>query len=71
MLASLILHFVAWVIGALEAWIGPRLMGYPLTVRGALGPEGLVSVARGVIFFVLLNAGVQEGAYVLIGNLLG
>lgn len=56
---------------ALEAWIGLRLMGHPLTVPAALILESLVSAARGVIFFVPLNAGVQEGAYVLIGSLLG
>jgi glycosyltransferase 2 family protein len=70
-LASVLLHLVAWVVGAMEAWIGLRLMGYPLTVTGALILESLVSAARGVIFFVPLNAGVQEGAYLLIGSLLG
>ena len=70
-LVSILLHLVAWVVGAAEAWIGLRLMGYPLTVTGALILESLVAAARGVIFFIPLNAGIQEGAYVLIGSLLG
>lgn len=70
-LASLLLHLLAWIVGALEAWIGLRLMGYPIAVNDALILESLVSAARGVIFFVPLNAGVQEGAYLLIGSLLG
>jgi glycosyltransferase 2 family protein len=70
-LVSILLHLGAWAAGATEAWIGLRLMGYPLTIPAALILESLVSAARGVIFFVPLNAGIQEGAYVLIGSLLG
>jgi glycosyltransferase 2 family protein len=70
-MASILLHFAAWVVGAAEGWIGLRLMGHPLTITGALILESLVSAARGVVFFVPLNAGVQEGAYVLVGSLLG
>jgi hypothetical protein len=70
-LASLLLHLLAWIVGALEAWIGLRLMGCPLAVSDALILESLVSAARGVIFLVPLNAGVQEGAYLRIGSLLG
>jgi putative membrane protein len=70
-ITSILLHLVAWVVGAMEAWIGLRLMGYPLTIADALILESLVAAARGVLFFVPLNAGIQEGAYVLIGGLLG
>ena len=70
-LASVLLHLAGWMVGALEAWIGLRLMGHPLSVAGVLALESLVAAARSVIFFVPLNAGVQEGAYVLLGGLLG
>ncbi|MGH8296360.1 MAG: hypothetical protein ACRETZ_12840 [Steroidobacteraceae bacterium] len=46
-------------------------MGHPLGVAGVLVIESLVSATRSVTFFVPLNAGVQEGAYILVGSLLG
>lgn len=70
-LGSVLLHLTAWVVGGLEAWIGVRLMGHSLNVAEALVMESLVAATRSVTFFVPLNAGVQEGAYVLVGRLLG
>jgi putative membrane protein len=70
-LTSIAVHLVAWVVGALEAWIGLWLMGHPLGISDVLVMESLVSATRSVIFFVPLAAGVQEGAYVLIGALVG
>ena len=70
-LGSLLLHLVAWVVGALEAWIGLRLMGHPLSVAGVLVLESLIAATRSFTFFIPLDAGVQEGAYVLVGSLVG
>lgn len=70
-LGSVLLHFAAWIVGALEAWIGLRLMGHPLEVAEVLVMESLVTAIRSITFFVPLDAGVQEGSYVLIGALLG
>ncbi len=70
-LASVLLHLTAWVVGAMETWIALRLMGHPLSVASVLVIESLETSARSIIFFVPLNAGVQEGAYVLVGGLLG
>lgn len=70
-LGSVLLHLTAWVIGALGSWIGLRLMGRPLSVADVLVMESLVTAIRSITFFVPLNAGVQEGSYVLIGSLLG
>lgn len=70
-MGSVLLHLCAWAVGALETWIGLRLIGHPVSVAAALIIESLVAAARSVIFFVPLNAGVQEGAYILIGSLLG
>lgn len=70
-LGSVLLHFVAWIVGALEAWIALRLMGRPLPVADVLVMESLVTAIRSITFFVPLNAGVQEGSYVLAGSLLG
>jgi putative membrane protein len=70
-LGSLLVHFIAWMVGALEAWIGLWLMGHPISVSDALVLESLVCALRSIIFFVPLAAGVQEGGFVLVGSLLG
>jgi putative membrane protein len=70
-LAALLVHLVAWMVGALEAWIALRLMGHPLGVADVLVLESLVCATRSILFFVPLAAGVQEGAYVLVGSLVG
>lgn len=70
-LACWLLHVLAWVIGGMEAWLGLWLMGHPMGIGEVLALEGLVLAARSLAFFVPLGAGVQEGAYVLIGGLIG
>src|SRR5208282_3537126 len=67
----ILLHLVAWLVGALEAWIGLWFMGHPLGVAQVVAIEGLVYAIRSVTFFVPVGVGVQEGAYVLIGGLFG
>lgn len=68
---SILLHLTAWVIGALEVWIGLRFIGHPLSVAQTLILESLVTVIRSITFFVPLGGGVQEGGYVLVGSLVG
>lgn len=70
-LGAVLLHFIAWVTGAVEAWIALRLMGHPLAMADVLIMESLVAAIRSITFFVPLDAGVQEGSYVLVGSLLG
>jgi putative membrane protein len=70
-LQCVLLHLIAWVVGAMEAWIGLRLMGHALGIGRVLVIESLVTASRSITFFVPLNAGVQEGAYVLVGSLVG
>lgn len=66
-----LVHLIAWLTGGLEAWLGLWFMGHPLPLVHVLAIEGLVVGARSLAFFVPLGAGVQEGAYVVIGGLLG
>lgn len=70
-LACGLLHVLAWMLMAPEVWLGLWLMGHPLGMAEVLALEGLVLGARSVAFFVPLGAGVQEGAYVVVGGLLG
>jgi len=66
-----LLHVLAWLIGGLEAWVGLWFMGHPLHLAPVLAIEGLVFGVRSLAFFVPLAAGVQEGAYMVIGAMLG
>ncbi len=68
---SILLHLAAWVIGALEVWLGLRFMGHPLSMAKTMVLESLVTMLRSITFFIPLNIGVQEGSYVLIGALVG
>lgn len=68
---SVILHFFGWLSSALEIWVALLLLNQPLTYLDALGLQSLVFAARTTAFFVPWGAGIQEGAYVVIGSLLG
>jgi putative membrane protein len=71
LLAGALLHLVAWIGGAFEAWVALRLMGNPLSVAAVIAIEGLLAGARGIAFAVPAALGVQEGAYVVLGALFG
>jgi len=70
-LASVVLHFLAWIAGAAEAWAGFALLGYWLSVSDVLVIESLVYALRSVAFFVPSALGIQEGAYVFLGAMFG
>jgi putative membrane protein len=71
MLASFLLHLAAWIAGAVEIWIALQLMGQPLSIAAVLAIEGLLCAVRAVAFAVPNAFGVQEGAYVVLGELFG
>lgn len=68
---SIALHFLSWLVSALETWFALLLLGSPVSLIDAIALESLVFAARTAAFFVPWGAGVQEGGYVLIGSLLG
>ena len=65
--ASFALHLGCWIAGAGEVWLALRLAGAPLGFGPVLAIEGLLYAVRSVAFAVPNAAGVQEGAYILIG----
>lgn len=65
------LHLVEWIATGFEAWLALRLIHAPVTMATALGIEGLVYAIRGVAFMVPNAAGIQEGAYLLLGAAFG
>jgi putative membrane protein len=65
--ASFALHLGCWIAGAGEVWLALRLAGAPLGFGPVLVIEGLLYAVRSVAFAVPNAAGVQEGAYILLG----
>jgi len=70
-IVSTILHFVAWIVGAAEAWVALTFMGHPLGFGEILVIESLVFALRTIAFIVPWAAGVQEGGYIAVGALFG
>ncbi|HUA52141.1 MAG TPA: lysylphosphatidylglycerol synthase domain-containing protein [Candidatus Sulfotelmatobacter sp.] len=66
-----VVHLATWIASGLEIWIALRLMGVPLAVPAVLALESLLYGARSVAFMVPNALGVQEGAYIALGALLG
>ena len=69
--ASNAVHFVGWVAKGAGGWIAFRLLGAPIGLLDALAIEGLLHVALAFAFLVPGYAGVQEGAYILLGVAFG
>jgi putative membrane protein len=65
------LHLATWIASALEVWIALRFMDVPLGITAVLALESLLYGARSLAFLVPNAVGVQEGAYVALGALLG
>jgi putative membrane protein len=68
---SLGLHLVCWIAATAEAWLALRFAGAPLGLGAVLAIEGLVYAVRSVAFAVPNAIGVQEGAYIILGQGLG
>jgi putative membrane protein len=68
---SFLMHFLAWILTAVEAWIALQIMGAHLDFTRILIMESLLFALRGVAFLVPAAIGVQEGAYVVLGTALG
>jgi uncharacterized membrane protein YbhN (UPF0104 family) len=59
------------VFGSGEIWIALDALGLPATVVNAVILQSMVLTIRSAVFPVPGALGVQEGGYVLVGNLLG
>lgn len=66
LLLALFFHFLGWMLGTLEVFAIFAAVGRPIGLPEALAIEALVSVAKGVAFFIPGSLGVQEGGNVLL-----
>ena len=69
--ACFVLHLVSWIGATTEAWLALRFAGAPLDFGVMLVIEGLLYAVRSVAFAVPNAVGVQEGAYILLGESFG
>lgn len=70
-IASTALHLLAWTMGAAQIWALSRGLDHPLSLGDSLILESLVYAARAAFFLVPWGAGVQEGALIAVGALVG
>jgi putative membrane protein len=71
LLACTFWQFVAWVVAAGEVWLALYFLGHPASVADALLIDAVTHAASTAAFVVPGAIGVQEGAFMIIGNLLG
>jgi putative membrane protein len=62
---------LSWLIASGEIWFALWTLGSPSTFVAAVILESAALAIRGAAFLVPAAVGVQEGGYILIGNLLG
>jgi putative membrane protein len=62
---------LSWIIASGEVWIALRALGLPSGFATAVILESATLAIRGAAFLVPGAVGVQEGGYILFGNLLG
>ncbi len=66
-----LLHFAAWIVSAVEAWMALHFMGIGLGLGAVIATESLIHAIRSVAFAVPNALGIQEGAYIRIGGTFG
>ena len=69
--AALSIHTLAWTVGTLEVWLTLRFMGWPLSLEQSVIMESLGASISSAAFLIPGSWGVQEGGYILVGQLLG
>lgn len=69
---STALHFLGWIVGALEVWLITWLLpGARVSFAEALAIESFAHVAKGIGLFVPGSLGVQESGIVLLFHVFG
>lgn len=67
---------IAWRMGALivqfgEVWLAATLLGHPVTILEAIMIKSLTSTLSDAAFVVPNSYGIQEGAFIVLGALVG
>lgn len=70
-LAAFVWRSVGWLLGTGEIWLALHFLGHPVTVLDAMMMESLVQAVRSAGFLVPAGLGLQEGAFLLLGGVVG
>jgi putative membrane protein len=70
-LASVALHFVAWITATGGVWLALRFMHAPLSLPATIALESLIYLVRSAAFLIPGAIGVMEGGYVLLVPMFG
>ncbi len=68
---AILIHALAWTTGTLEVWLTLYFMHWPVPLEQAIVLESLGASISSAAFFIPGSWGVQEGGYILIGQMLG
>jgi putative membrane protein len=71
LVASFLLHLLAWVASGAGAWFGLQLLGVGVSLGNVIIVESLIFTLRTAAFLVPGAIGLQEGAYLLLAPLFG
>ena len=71
LLLGLLYRSLALALETAEVWLACYLLGYPLGLLDAIMLRSLTSTLRDVAFVIPNGYGIQEGAFVLIGGMVG
>ncbi len=64
--AAVTLAFCNWILGAVEIYYSLRFLGHPIAFQDAWIIESAAMLVRIALFFVPLQIGAQEGAFLLV-----
>lgn len=64
-------QLAGYMVGAFETWWALRLLGFPVSIEGALAIEALTQAVRHAAFMVPAGLGIQEATVVLLAQLFG
>lgn len=67
---SNIWHYAGWIAGALETWVILWVMGTNIGIVEAVMIESLMTLVKGLGFFIVGSLGIQEGGAVFLFHLL-
>ena len=70
-LTSLFLKIIGWICGAFEIYVFLLIIGIDANFIDLIILESLMSLIRSFAFFIPAGIGVQELAFILVGNYLG
>jgi len=70
-LRCLLWQFAGWVVAAGELWIALYFLGHPIGIGDAILIESVTQAISSAAFIVPGAVGVQEGGFLVIGNLIG